>query len=299
MEPPDNPRGALLNDLRLAFAELTAINENLARAIAWRESPQSIAAMQRDREGVQARIAELHTRLGNETALDRVRARRDTADVIADAQAVNRRADEALARSRARRAAAAHGQDADSPAWRNPDAAHGNDLQRRAQAFAAPRPDTDLEIAARRLMSFRRPADLEISPHSLRSLRRPSAHRPERAHDPARAALRAWAATAAAEDARDPIPTSIPDGQDCCVCFSRPRTVLFLPCGHAVCCAVCWEQMAGSSFTPQCPCCRTPVDKAERLPPAQLREISAGAEILHADIRHPRGNFIRLAARMP
>ena len=175
--------------------------------------------------------------------------------------------------------------------------AHANELQRRSRTGNDRGPPADADPARGAELAWR---------NGIVNRRHPPAstqpHRFERAFDPeqaARFALRAWAAAASREDEeRNPVPPIIPPGQDCCVCLSMPKSVLFLPCGHAACCALCWNKMLGSTFSPQCPLCRTPVEKAERLSPAQLQDISTGAEIPHADIRRPDNKFIRLGASL-
>ena len=211
----------------------------------------------------------------------------DTRDVLSDTRDVNRRADadidgmrailEALAAERA-------------------NTANANELQRRSRAGNDRRPPVDAhpargaELLSRDVVRHRIGRDPPAST-------RPHVVAP--APDPAHFALRPWAAAASREDKqRNPQPPIIPPGQDCCVCLSMPKSVLFLPCGHAPCCAVCWNKMLGSTFSPQCPICRTPVEKAERLSPSQLQDISEGDELPHADIRRPGNNFIRLGASM-
>jgi hypothetical protein len=249
-----------------------------ARARAFGSSQESAAVL--------AEAAEVNLRA--DAALARARATRIEGDTdnrldaayadlrqnVRDSRDLSSRTDTIVAGMRADREARA----AEQAAWRLEHEANWNELQRRAHAlFFGPMP-ADAHPA-------REPA---VDPNQA-----------------ARAALRPWAAAASAEDERNTVPLDdegrpiIPPDQDCCVCLSMPKSVLFLPCGHAPCCAVCWNKMLGSSFSPQCPICRTPVEKAERLSPAQLQDISTGAEIPHDDIRRPdNNNFIRLGASM-
>jgi hypothetical protein len=44
----------------------------------------------------------------------------------------------------------------------------------------------------------------------------------------------------------------------CTVCMDAPRTVVFLPCRHMACCAVC----SAALHVPQCPICRTPIEQS-------------------------------------
>jgi len=215
--------------------------------------------------------------------------------ILSEARQVN-------ARSRANREARA----ADAAAWSLEHAANANELQRRARAGNDRRPPADADPARGAELAWRdginsRRAAPSRTPHVPH-------HRFQRPHDPAqaaRAALRPWAAAAADEDMQNAVPEDdkgrpiIPDGQECCFCMVRPRTVFFLPCGHSSMCAVCWNKMLGSSFAPECQLCKRPVEKAERLSPSQLQTLSQGGEIRHDDVRPASAPFVRLGARLP
>jgi hypothetical protein len=173
-------------------------------------------------------------------------------------------------------------------------AAHGNELQRRSQGYETQRHRTLSGVPPPRAHP-ERTAELDWQ-YAIADRRRnaiptllPSRHNPRA---PTPAAL-AWAAAAAQRDARDPPSNDIPAGEDCCICFSRPKTVLCLPCCHCTCCGVCWEREARSARGMTCPLCRTQVQNTERLSPSALREISQGSEILH-----PAGRLIRLGAKL-
>ena len=59
------------------------------------------------------------------------------------------------------------------------------------------------------------------------------------------------------------------DGESCSVCMSRPRTMRFRPCGHAVCCELCTIKACEPSRQRlPCPACREAVAQLE-LRPAQ------------------------------
>ena len=215
-------------------------------------------------------------------------ARPANAEGLRDGRDVNSRSDALLAAmtqilSEARQANAGaranrEARAAEQAAWRLEHAANANELQRRARAGLERRPP-----ASTQAHSFQPPPD------------------PAQA---ARAALRPWAAAAADEDMRTPVPEDdkgmpiIPDGQECCFCMVRPRSVFFLPCGHSSVCAVCWNKMLGSSFAPECQLCKRPVEKAERLSPSQLQTLSEGGEVRHDDVRPADAPFVRLGASM-
>lgn len=50
----------------------------------------------------------------------------------------------------------------------------------------------------------------------------------------------------------------IPDGAECIICLSEPRTTTVLPCRHMCLCPECAEALRQSSST--CPICRTRVE---------------------------------------
>jgi len=248
-----------------------------ARARAFGSSQESAAVLAEAEEmtlRADAALARARaTRIEGDTDNRLDAALADVRQSLRDSRDLSSRTDTILAGMRADREA----RTAEQAAWRLEHEANYNDLQRRA----------------RELFFGPMPADT----HPAR----------ERAVDPnqaARAALRPWAAAASAEDERNTVPLDdegqpiIPPGQECYICMARPRSVVFLPCGHAVTCAVCWNKMLGSTFAPECQLCKRPVEKAERLSPSQLQTLSDGGEIPHADIRRPDNNFIRLGASM-
>ena len=64
-------------------------------------------------------------------------------------------------------------------------------------------------------------------------------------------------------------PSDVPeeDGESCNVCMSRPCTMRFRPCGHAVCCELCTIKACEPvQQRLQCPTCRVEVARLERLP---------------------------------
>jgi len=81
--------------------------------------------------------------------------------------------------------------------------------------------------------------------------------------------------------------------EECCICFDRPPTVLFLPCGHGVVCRACFDRMSDGLQHGLdrivCPLCRRDVQDVLHLEAAQIREISrrAVSDELHADISDP------------
>jgi len=273
-----------------------------ARARAFGSSQESAAVLAEAEEmtlRADAALARARaTRIEGDTDNRLDAALADVRQSLRDSRDLSSRTDTILAGMRADREA----RTAEQAAWRLEHEANYNDLQRRTRERAAEQAAwrleheanyNDLQRRARELFFGPMPADT----HPAR----------ERAVDPnqaARAALRPWAAAASAEDERNTVPLDdegqpiIPPGQECYICMARPRSVVFLPCGHAVTCAVCWNKMLGSTFAPECQLCKRPVEKAERLSPSQLQTLSDGGEIPHADIRRPDNNFIRLGASM-
>lgn len=333
----DAERAALLAEFARENDRLRTLNAQYASHDDL--APPQRSAMLLERQQVHARVAEIRTRLaeirGNShaTASSRALERQATDDVLRDAREVSTRADAAIARARriqsnpatadardlnsrtdalhdamtqilsearqsnARARANREARATVSAAWSLEHAANANELQRRARAGLDRRPPADTDPARGEELAWRNGINSRMGRNASTQ-----PHRFQRPHDPApaaRAALRPWAAAAADEDMLVPEPEHIPQGQECCFCMVRPRTVFFLPCGHSSMCAVCWNKMLGSSFAPECQLCKKTVEKAERLSPSQLQTLSEGGEVRHDDVRPPSAPFVRLGARLP
>ena len=74
---------------------------------------------------------------------------------------------------------------------------------------------------------------------------------------------------------------NIPEGLECMYCFTRPRSVMTLPCGHCGLCTWCWYEEAQGPRQFTCPVCNVHdgINKAERLNHEQLQQISDGAQL--------------------
>jgi hypothetical protein len=79
--------------------------------------------------------------------------------------------------------------------------------------------------------------------------------------------------------------------EECCICLSRPPTVLLLPCGHGALCGACYDVMVRSRGGGgiRCPLCRSDVEGAYLYSASQIREISrrTASDELHTDTSDP------------
>ena len=48
------------------------------------------------------------------------------------------------------------------------------------------------------------------------------------------------------------------DNEKCCICYARPRNVLYMPCKHLYCCSECDQNI---SHCPICPICREEINE--------------------------------------
>jgi hypothetical protein len=55
------------------------------------------------------------------------------------------------------------------------------------------------------------------------------------------------------------------EAMQCRVCLNKPRCMLILPCNHLAICEECSVQLAAAAASPQCPMCRGPIDKTQKV----------------------------------
>jgi len=56
-------------------------------------------------------------------------------------------------------------------------------------------------------------------------------------------------------------PEPIPENDECCICYERPANTMAWPCGHAVCCKQCSDNLKGTPNAHICVICRQPITK--------------------------------------
>ena len=54
-------------------------------------------------------------------------------------------------------------------------------------------------------------------------------------------------------------------GSICVVCMENQRDCVFSPCRHAIVCSQCCQEMQSHFATYECPVCRTPIEKSEKI----------------------------------
>ena len=52
---------------------------------------------------------------------------------------------------------------------------------------------------------------------------------------------------------------------ECKICFARPIDTVFLPCGHAMACALCASRLHGDDGARACPACASEIQQETRL----------------------------------
>ena len=71
----------------------------------------------------------------------------------------------------------------------------------------------------------------------------------------------AKAAAAAAEQARN----DTDEQRMCVVCWVEPKCIMLDPCKHVCLCTACFDSVKTSMSRPECPMCREPINKGEKL----------------------------------
>ena len=71
----------------------------------------------------------------------------------------------------------------------------------------------------------------------------------------------AKAAAAAAEQARN----DTDEQRMCVVCWVEPKCIMLDPCKHVCLCTSCFDSIKTSTARPECPMCREPISKGEKL----------------------------------